>query len=143
MNRQTILFLLLTLTLLTGCSQRETPPESALYQHYVHRQDLKVAQVNGFKLCDTVHIDVVMLQAESDQAWQQLMEEFNIRGEEGSVSWLGEADNPAQRILWTGIPAIRVIASHSKQSIGFYRIESESQYDALIDYQLEKTKNKN
>lgn len=103
---------------------------------------MTVAQVGGFKLCDTVRVDVVMLQAEVEQSWLQLTEEFNIRGEEGMVSWLGDIDNPALRTMWTGEPVMRVIASPDKRTIGFYRIETEAQYDALIDYQLEKTKNK-
>lgn len=133
---------MLPLALLTGCSQRpETPPEGAFYQHYAARQELKVAQVSGFKLCDSVRVDVVMLQAEDEQAWKQLTEEFDIRGDEGTVSWIGESDNPAVRTQWTGAPAMRVIASHSRHTIGFYQIDTEAQYDALIDYQIDKMKN--
>ena len=137
-----VLFMLLPLALLMGCARQEKQPESALYRHYAAQQELKVAQVNGFNLNDTVHVDVVMLQAESEQAWQQLTEEFNIRCEEGTSSWLGETDNPALRTQWTGNPVMRVIASYSRHTIGFYLIETEAQFDALIDYQLEKTKNK-
>ena len=140
--RQLILIILLPLALLTGCSrQTETPPEGMLYQHYAARQELKVAQLNGFKLCDTVRVDVVMLQADDEQAWQQLAEEFDIRGDEGTVSWLGEPDNPAVRTQWNGKSVMRVIASHDKRTIGFYRLDNELQYDALIDYQIEKIKN--
>jgi len=140
--KQLILIILLPLALLTGCSrQTETPSEGMLYQHYASRQELKVAQLNGFKLCDTVRVDVVMLQADDEQAWQQLAEEFDIRGDEGSVSWLGDPDNPAVRTQWNGNPVMRVIASHDKRTIGFYRLDNEAQYDALIDYQIEKIKN--
>ena len=125
-----------------GCSRQEPPSPDGLYQQYAAREYLRVAQVNGFKLCDTVRIDVMMLQADDDDGWQQLMEEFNIRGDEGTVSWLGEIDHPAQRTYWTGVPVMRVIASHGRHTIGFYRIDNESQYDALIDYQLEKTSTK-
>ena len=136
-----VLLLLLPLVILTGCAHQEKPPESAFYQHYASRQDLKVAQVNGFMLCDTVSVDVVMLQAEDDQAWQRLTKEFNIRCEEGTSSWLGEIDTPAQRTQWRGVPVMRVIASPDRHVVGFYLIETEAQYDALIDYQLENTKN--
>lgn len=138
-----VLPILLSLALFAGCARQEMPPAGALYHHYAARQDLRVAQVGGFKLCDTVRVDVVMLQAEDEQAWLRLAEEFNVRGEEGTVSWLGETDNPALRTRWTGAPVMRVIASPGKRTIGFYRIDTEAQYDALIDYQLEKTKNKN
>ena len=135
--------MMLPVVLLIGCSQRtEVPPEEPLYQQYATRQDLKVGQVCGFRLNDTVRVDVVMLQAENSEAWQQLTEEFDIRGDEGTVSWLGDADNRAQRTQWSGSPVMRVIASHDKQTIGFYHIDNEAQYDALIDYQLENIKSK-
>jgi hypothetical protein len=35
---------------------------------------------------------------------------------------------------------MRVIASLDKHTIGIYRIDNETQYDAIVDYQLEKTK---
>lgn len=138
--KRLILILLLPL-LLAGCShEMETPSEGALYQRFASRQELKVAQLNGFKLCDTVRVDVVMLQADDDEAWQQLVEEFDIRGTEGAVSWLGEQEDPAVRTQWTGTPVVRVIASHTRRTVGFYSIDTEAQYDALLDYQLEKIK---
>ena len=91
--------MMLPVVLLIGCSQRtEVPPEEPLYQQYATRQDLKVGQVCGFRLNDTVRVD--------------------------------------------GSPVMRVIASHDKQTIGFYHIDNEAQYDALIDYQLENIKSK-
>lgn len=142
MKRQILFFLLLLLAVLTGCSRQETPTESNLYRHYAVQGDLRVAQVNGFRLCDTVCVDVVMVQADNEEAWQRMTEEFDIRGDEGSVSWLGEIETPAQRTQWTGSPVMRVIASLDRHTIGFYRLDTEAQYDALIDYQLEKTKNR-
>jgi hypothetical protein len=135
--------MIVSLMLLAGCSHRTEPSEGALYQSYAERENLKVAQLCGYKISDTVRVDVVMLQAEDEQAWQQLTEEFDIRGDEGTVSWLGEVDLPARRTQWSGAPVMRVIASHAKRTIGFYRLDDETQYDALLDYQLEKMKNQN
>ncbi|MBP5546859.1 MAG: hypothetical protein J6X59_06255 [Bacteroidales bacterium] len=142
--KRLIIYILLPLALLTACShEAETPSASAFYGRYAQRQELKVAEVDGFKLSDTVRINVVMLQAESDEAWQQLLAEFDIRGDEGTVSWLGDIENPSLRVQWNGTPVMRVIASHEKHTVGFYRIENEAQYDALIDYQLNKMNNEN
>ncbi len=127
--------------LMVACTS--DPAEGSLYHLYADRKGLSVAEVDGFVLNDTVRIDVVMLQAESPEEWQQLKAEFDIRGDEGSVSWLGEVENPVQRTEWNGGPVMRVIASHDKQAIGFYRIDSEPQYDALLDYQLNKMKTNN
>ena len=138
------LWLLLTLVLIASCSHKaEQLDESPLYQHYALRQELKVAQVGNFKLSDSVFTDVVMLQADDEATWQALTDEFDIRGTEGTVSWLGVPDNPVQRTQWDGKPVIRVIASHTKRTIGLYQIDNEAQYDALIDYQIEKMKKNN
>ena len=136
-----LLFILLApLVMLTSCSSE--PDEGSLYHRYADRKGVTVAEVDGFALNDSVRTDVVMLQAEDDAEWQKLCNEFDIRGDEGTVSWIGDAGDPALRIEWNGGPAMRVIASPSKRAIGFYRLQDESQYDALLDYQLNKLKNK-
>lgn len=139
--KKMIWIMLLPLIMLTSCSQEKKEMNvSELYQHYAERENLSVAQVSGFELNDSVCVDVVLMQADNEEAWQQLKEEFNIRGDEGTVSWLGESENPAIRTQWNGTPVMRVIASLYKHTIGIYRIDNETQYDAIVEYQLEKTK---
>lgn len=116
--------------------------QGQLYKQYASRPGLTVAQVDGFKLNDSVSVDVVMLQADNEKAWKQLCEEFDIRGEESVVSWLGDPETPARRVKWTGRPLMRVVASHKRHTIAFYRLDNESQYDALIDYQMQGMKKK-
>ncbi len=125
--------------LMVACAPE--PDEGSLYHRYSDRKGLTVAEVDGFSLNDSVMVDVVILQAESDEEWQSLCDEFDIRGEEGTLSWLGETDNPSIRTEWDNGTVMRVIASHSRRTIGLYRIDNEVQYDALIDYQLNKVKN--
>lgn len=142
--KRIIFTILLPLALLAACGHKKAlPPEDALYRLYAAQQDLKVAQIADFPLGDTVSVSVVMLQAENQEAWERLKAEFDIRGDEGTVSWLADSANPAQRTQWSGMPMLRVVASHERQAVGLYRIANEVQYDALIDYQMEKTKAKN
>ncbi len=130
------------LMLVVGCDRSETEiPESGLYKRYAQRPELKVAQVCGFGLNDSVQVDVVLLQVEDDEAWQQMAEEFAVADTTGVISWLGDIDEPVLRTTWDGQPVLRVIASPEKRAIGLYRLENEEQYDALIDYQLNKLKN--
>ena len=126
---------------LVGCSSggEEVP----LYRQYAARQDLTVAQVTGFQLCDTVKTDVVILVADDSAAWQGLKEEFDIRTSEGVTSWMGNIEQPAQRVKRSVRPAWRTMAVHSDRTIAFYRIDSEEQYEALLDYQLNKLKIEN
>ena len=114
--------------------------QSDLYKRYASRQELTVAQVSGFKLNETERVDVILVVADDEAAWQQLAKELNIKGEDGSVSWLGNTKNPAQRVKWTGAPVLRVVASHARRTVAFYRIKTETQYDALLDYQLNNMK---
>ena len=134
--------MLLPLMLAVGCKHKtETPAEWSLYERYASLPETSVAQVCDFQLCDTVSVDVVLLQAESDEAWQRMKNEFAIVDSIGVTSWLADTEEPATRVKWEGQPLLRVIASHDKQAIGLYRLDSEKQYDALVDYQLNKMTN--
>ena len=134
--------MLLPLMLAVGCSHKtDAPAEGSLYGRYASLPETSVAQVCGFQLCDTVSVDVVLLQAESDEAWQSMKEMFAIVDSTGVTSWLADTEEPATRVKWEGQPLLRVIASHDKQAIGLYRLDSEEQYDALVDYQLNKMTN--
>ena len=117
--------------------------ETPLYQKYAMRNDLTVAQVTGFQLNDSVKTDVVILVADDSTAWAGLKEEFDIRTAEGITSWMGDIDEPANRVKRSVRPAWRAMAVHADRTIAFYCIENEVQYEALMDYQLNKLKIEN
>lgn len=132
------LLILLPLMLLACSREVEEVP---LYQQYAARQDLTVAQVKGFKLCDTVKTDVVILVADDSAAWACLKEEFDIRTSEGVTSWMGNIEQPAQRVKRSMRPAWRAMAVHDERTIAFYRIDTEKQREALLDYQMNNLEN--
>ena len=121
--------------LLTFACSRDVE-ETPLYQKYAMRNDLTVAQVTGFQLNDSVKTDVVIIVADDNVAWQELKEEFDIRTSEGITSWMGDIDEPANRVKRSVRPAWRAMAVHDDRTIAFYRIDTEEQRDALLDYQL-------
>ena len=121
--------------LLTFACSREVE-EMPLYQKYAVRNDLTVAQVTGFHLNDSVKTDVVILVADDSAAWQRLKEELDIRTSEGITSWMGDIHEPANRVKRSVRPAWRAMAVHADRTIAFYRIDSEEQYEALLDYQM-------
>ena len=131
-----LLFILLLPLAFLSCS-REVE-EVPLYRQYAARQELTVAQVGGFQLCDTVKTDVVILVADDSAAWQSLKTEFDIRTAEGITSWMGDIDHPARRVKRNVRPAWRAMAVHDERTIAFYRIDTEEQRKALIDYQMNK-----
>ena len=130
------LLLLMLLTLVAFACSREY--EVPLYQQYASRQDLTVAQVTGFRLNDTVKTDVVILVADDSVAWQSLKTEFDIRTAEGITSWMGDIDEPAKRVKRSVRPAWRAMAVHADRTVAFYRIDTEEQRQALLDYQMNK-----
>lgn len=131
-----LLIIIMLLLPLAAMSQGE------LYKRYASKAGLTVAQVSGFKLNDSVRVDVVLVVADNAATWQRLTTELGVRTGDGVDSWLGSVSQPAKRLRWNGTPALRVVASHSRRTVGFYRIDNEAQYDALLDYQIEKMKNK-
>lgn len=131
-----LLFILLLPLAFLSCS-REVE-EVPLYRQYAARQDLTVAQVKGFQLCDMVKTDVVILVADDSAAWADLKEEFDIRTSEGITSWMGNIDEPARRVKRSVRPAWRAMAVHADRTIAFYRIDTEEQREALLDYQMNK-----
>ena len=135
-----LLLILLPLMLLACSREKEETP---LYQQYAARKNLTVAQVFGFQLCDTVKTDVVILVADDSAAGAGLTEEFDIRTSEGVTSWMGNIEQPAQRVKRSVRPAWRAMAVHADRTVAFYRIDSEEQYQALLDYQLDKLKVEN
>ena len=110
--------------------------ETPLYQKYAVRTNLTVAQVTGFHLNDSVKTDVVILVADDSAAWLQMKEEFDIRTSEGITSWMGNIEQPAQRVKRSVRPAWRAMAVHEERTIAFYRIDTEEQREALMDYQM-------
>ena len=135
-----LLFILLLPLAFLSCS-REVD-KVPLYHQYEARKDLTVAQVTGFQLCDTVKTAVVILVADDSAAWQSLKTEFDIRTSEGVTSWMGDIDHPAQRVKRNVRPAWRAMAVHSDRTIAFYRVDNSLQYQALLDYQMDKLVNR-
>lgn len=120
---------------IVGCSREVgTVP---LYQRYAARTDLTVAQVKGFQIGDTLKTDVVLLVADDSAAWAGLKAEFDIRTSEGVTSWMGDIDEPARRVGRAVRPAWRAMAVHADRTVAFYRVDTEAQRQALLDYQLD------
>ena len=134
------LLLIMLLPLAVACSREAD--ELPLYQRYADSKDLTVAQVKGFQIGDTVKTDVVLLVADDSAAWAELKAEFDIRTSEGVTSWMGDIDEPARRVKRAVRPAWRAMAVHADRTVAFYRVDTEAQRQALMDYQMKTIENK-
>lgn len=118
-----------------------------VYNRFAERQDLAVAIIDGFKLNDTVKVDVLIIVADNDKAWNKLCTEFDIRSQKGVSTWTGKGDRPETRQKWLGKPACKAFASPAKKTICLYYIDNDTEYECLMDYQMDlmskkSTKNK-
>lgn len=113
-----------------------------LYDLYDSRTDLTVAKVEGFKLNDSVKVDVVIVVADNANAWKQLCKEFDIRSQKGVTTWTGKLNKPETRIKWDGKSCCKAIASPSKKTVCFYLLNNSLQYESLMDYQMNLMMNK-
>ena len=128
--------ILLMLATFAGCSSHKGEQPNAIYQKYASQEGFSVAQVSSFEINDTLAVDVVLIVADNDDAWRQLSFDFDVRGNEGSISWLAPIDNPALRASWNSEPLLRVVASPDRRTVALYMLDDISQYEALMDYQL-------
>ena len=139
--KRLVLILLLPLMALAACSHKQE--ELPLYRQYASRTDLTVAQVCGFRLNDTVKVDVVIVVADDSAAWAGLKEEMDIRTAEGVTSWMGDIEQPAKRVKGGQRPAWRAMAVHADHTVAFYRVEDDVQLAAMREYQMDMMTNNN
>lgn len=140
--------MMLVLTVL--CASAATAPSQstprhgrkAVYDRYASRPDLAVGSIDGFKLNDSVKVDVLIIVADNDAAWQKLCTEFDIRTQRGVTTWTGQNDHPESRTKWLGKPACKVIASPARRTVCMYYINNEAEYESLMDYQMNLMTNK-
>ena len=119
-----------------ACAMLPQKGLTALYHRYAERTELTVAQVKGFRLNDSVRMDVVILVADDSTAWEGLCKEFDIRNQRGLATWTGVIDHPERRIRYNGGPCCRVIASPARRTICLCLLKDENDYDSLLDYQM-------
>ena len=135
-----LLFLIIPLAV-AYCSCTREVEEDPLYLKYASRQDLTAAQLNGFRLNDSVKVDVVILVADDSVSWQRIKDEFDIRTSEGVTSWLGDIENPRERVKRSEVPLWRAMAVHDDRTVAFYRVATAEEFEALREYQITMTEN--
>lgn len=67
---------------------------SALYRRYLDRDGIQASYIQGKAVCDTLRVDVTLLQATSPSGWQQLCNDFNIPTPDSSALALLQDGNP-------------------------------------------------
>ena len=152
--KRTVVVLLLSLLAVAGVAAwrwwpRTTPPErvSDLYRRYEPNPHLSVAFIEGFKVNDTLAVDVTTVTALDDEGWDTLRADFRIpelpdhiqkRIEEGKdltgVRLVPKSD-PTLPMDTVDITRNNVLGvSILKRTIAIFNTETESQIDATMNY---------
>ena len=118
---------------------------SELYQRYAGAEGLEVSFVQGYRLNDSVRVDVTLLQATDSAAWVGLMKDFAIPIlppeynelviKNGSVSMrLFPKGHPERNMDTTLLDNDYLIYYRKMQNICIFHIDEEAQISALTKH---------
>ena len=156
--KRTVVVLLLSLLAVAGVAAwrwwpRTTPPErvSDLYRRYEPNPHLSVAFIEGFKVNDTLAVDVTTVTALDDEGWDTLRADFRIpelpplfqqQIEDGkdmlSLRFVSKTD-PSHTMDSVDMLNNNVIAiSRLKRTIGIFYTSTIAEQQCIYYNQLEK-----
>lgn len=156
--KRTVVVLLLSLLAVAGVAAwrwwpRTTPPErvSDLYRRYEPNPHLSVAFIEGFKVNDTLAVDVTTVTALDDEGWDTLRADFRIRQlpEHTQNKIDSGQDIVSVRIVLKSNPAfpmdtvdmennVVVGISRLNRVVSIFNTDTEKQIDAILHYNYEK-----
>lgn len=159
MNRCLFVFLITMLlagNVVWGQSERDAHKRSdAVYERYESRQDLTVAQILNYPVDSNVCVSVVMLQADNEGSWEELMQEFGVaslsmeqkqsikRNNKVSAFMYKQADNPTMMAdMQDGkvnkLKSCIVIAAYDAQTLWIFHYNTEKEALKIFDNYYDK-----
>ena len=130
---------------------------SELYRSYLGNPHIRAAFIKDFPINDTLSVDALTLQADSDSAWCELMTDFGMskiliaRFKTHKELYIGENVNSIimyyidkndikKRMPNTDPNSRLVIGSHTKRSLCIFITEDSNQKDLISLTELKKVK---
>ena len=118
---------------------------SELYQRYADTEGIDASFIQGYRLNDSVRVDVTLLQSTDSAAWQRLMKDFAIPIlppeynelviRNGSVSMrLFPKGHPERNMDTTLLDNDYLIYYRKMQNICIFHIDNEAQISALTKH---------
>lgn len=140
------------------CSSRTVPLEECceLYQRYADTEGLEATFIQGYRINDSVRVDVTLLQATDSAAWVGLTEDVwpkdNYPSAEREIIMKMVDKTPVVMVGSPkghfGLPSDTnylnndlVAVCKEKRAVSIFHIECESQINAIMKYHLKETKN--
>lgn len=115
-----------------------------IYRHYCHAQGMRATYVEGKRINDSLSMDATLLEALTDQAWADLLEDFAIpKLTTDSLSILGiDSIHTTIRYVSKQSPRLGadsvlannnvVLVSHHKHMLCVFEPENEDQIHAIF-----------
>lgn len=157
MSRRTFWILVVALCLVAAGLSLWLPREAAarrvsdLYRRYEPNPHLSVAFIEGFKVNDTLAVDVTTVTALDDEGWDTLRADFRIRQlpEHTQNKIDSGQDIVSVRIVLKSNPAfpmdtvdmennVVVGISRLNRVVSIFNTDTEKQIDAILHYNYEK-----
>ena len=129
----------------------------ALFERYKDNPYVKACLLRDFHVNDTLSVDALLLEATTDSAWCELLEDFGTPEEmielylSNKDFFVGEGRNSILKFFrdkndirkfapLTAPESRVVIASHSKKSLCIFMTENENQKEAICLNEVQKLK---
>ena len=163
MKRLLITLLLALLAVAAVVLWRERPrlfsssEVSELYLHYEHNPHIRTTELHSFHINDTLSVDALLLQADSDSAWCELLTDFGaskdlitlfktkkelfVRDSLSSITiFYIDKNHPEKHIPLTEPNSCLVIGSHEKRAISIFITEEMNKKTAISKSQIKNLK---
>lgn len=131
---------------------------SDLYRRYEHNPHIHTTEIHNFHVNDTLSVDALLLQADTDSAWcallldfgtpQEMIDDYNSNkefneGEDASTIILFYRDkNDLKKRIPNNHPGSRlVIASYNRRTLCIFMTEDNKQKDIIGLTQIKDLKN--
>ena len=118
---------------------------SPLYQRYCHTPGIEASYVKGFRINDTLFVNVTLLQAKNSAGWERLLNDFHLvnaidtnlysQSQSFCISLVSK-DDPTKKTGNPDEPLCSRVAFPYEREIHIYSTENDDHRTALHKYLL-------
>ena len=123
---------------------------SPLYRQYAGHEDIEATFVKDYPVDDTTLVDVTLLRATTDSAWESLCHEFTPYEFSDSSDYINNLMHDTTSVTFRAVSNVDckkrlipketnyfdfnfIILTAKEKSIGIFQIKNEPQYDVIVE----------
>ena len=122
---------------------------SPLYRQYVHVEGVKASYIKGYRVNDTLALDVTLLSATDTIGWEMLVEDFELPAQSDSLRnnpsyvsvlfWKNKKGQSRKERDTTDLNNDFLAASRAQRTICIFHVTDSNQWRFCLDNQIKKT----